>query len=259
MALNFSASVDDVFVNLSLQTVVDLPTSGETVLHFCEAVRKKFPLMTSFYRREEMPEGESGPAKGAGFVLEGDRDQGTYQWLEISGNQMTAGWFNPDDLETVFQMHSWLLDRSTYFLGVTGIDIESVEILIGFNLEYRGNRDQVVAAALLDGSPLGALLQESLGPTIECEPNIVMALDEDCCMQGRLYLATRNNSYQVRTGRYSPDPISVYYAVRNFPRMGQVMDVARDFPRQCRTCEDMVRRVVVPGVVRPIATAIAAQ
>jgi len=253
MATDFHTAADDFFVNLTLETVVDLPSSSETVLHFCEAVRRQFPAMSNFYRRED----EGGQPRQGPFVLEGDRESGSYQWMELQGNQLTAGWFNPPDVQQAFAMHAWLLDRSIYFLGVTGIDVEAVEILIGFNLDFQGNRDAVVASALLGSSPLSAVLGEA-GAIIECEPNFVIALDEECCMQGRVYLATRSSSYQVRTGQFSPEPISVYMAIRSFPRLGHVADFASEFPQQCSACEDIARRIVVPNIVRPIASAIAA-
>ena len=76
-ALAFAA--DDFFVNLNLQTVLDLPGSRETVLSFLEVIQKEFPELSNFYHREA---GE--------FVLEGDHDRGTNPWLEIQQNRLTA-------------------------------------------------------------------------------------------------------------------------------------------------------------------------
>lgn len=245
MATDFSNIADDFFVNLSLQTTLALPDSRETVLHFCEAMQKEFTDMTAFYQRES---GE--------YVLEGDRDSGSYQWMELQTRRLSAGCFNPPDLQTAYKMHQWILDRSVYYLGICGLDVESLDVLLGFNLDYSGNRDAIVADALLSGSPLGAILSGPAKP-IECEPSFVISLDEECYLQARLSLETRSSSYQVRTGRYDDEPISVYFTVRRYPRVGRLMDFQDSYRRQCEVCEDLAQRLVIPNVIQPIASAIA--
>lgn len=243
--MDFSHISDDYYINLNLQTTLALPTSRETVLHFCEAVQKEFHEMSTFYQRES---GE--------FVLEADRESGTYPWLELQSRRLTAGYFNPDSSEDAYRLHRWLLERSVYFLGMGGLDVEALDVLYGFNLDCRGNRDAVVSQALLAGSPLASMIAET-GAAIEFEPNIVMALDEGCYGQCRLSMETRGNSYQVRTGQYDDEPISVYFTVRQHPRPGEVMDILTTFGQLCRQGEKLIRRVIVPNVIEPISAAIA--
>ena len=247
MMLEFDGVADDFFVNLNLQTTLALPDARETVLQFREAVQRDFPAMTSFYQRET---GE--------YVLEGDREEGSYSWLELQTNRLTAGSFNPPSLDDALALHQWLLDRSVYFLGISGLDVECLDVLFGFNLDYRGNRDAIVASALLGDSPLAALVGEGAGGCVEFEPGIVVALDEDCYMQARLSLETRSSSYQVRTGQYDDEPISVYFTVRRYPTPGQVINMTESLADQAAACQDLVTRVVIPQVVHPIALAIAA-
>jgi len=244
--MDFTSVADDFFVNLDLQTTLALPDSRETILQFCEAVQKQFKDMTSFYQRD------SGQ-----YVLEGDRDAGSYQWMELQPNQLSAGYFNPPNLEAAYQLHGWLLDRVVYFLGVGGLDVEALDVLFGFNMDYRGNRDAIVAEALLSGSSLAVLTEEHPLRFVEYQPDLVIALTEDCHTQARLSVETRCDSYQVRTGNYSDDPISVYFTVRRYPSAGAVMRVEQSFPKQCELAEDMVSRIIVPQVVQPIAAAIA--
>ncbi len=247
MSIDFGSVADDFFVNLSLQTTLSLPDSRETILHFCEAVQKEFTGMTSFYQRET---GE--------FVLEGDRDSGSYQWMELQPRRLSAGYFNPPDLESAYRLHRWLLDRCVYYLGISGIDIECLDILYGFNLDFVGNRDAIVADALLGGSALGALMSHGgSGKALECEPSLVISIDEHCYLQARLSLETRSSSYQIRTGRYEDEPISVYLTVRRYPMIGKVMNLQESFRQQCQKIEDIGGQVVVPNIIQPIATAIA--
>jgi len=245
MTSDFNNIADDFFVNLNLQTNLPLPSGRETILHFCEAVQKQFPDMAGFYRRET---GE--------YVLEGEHDSSCYKWLELHENRLAAGFFNPPSVGEALAMHSWLLDRSFYFLGVSNLDVECLDVVYGFNLNFCGNRDEIAAKALLGGSPLGALLNESGAKCIEFEPSTVLALDQQCYLQARLSLETRCNSYQVRTGTYEEEPITVSFTVRQYPTPGEMLKLNDSFKRQARTCDEMVRRLIIPHIVEPIAAAI---
>ena len=245
--MDYRTMADDFFVNVDLRTALGLPRSRETVLHFYEAVQKKFPHMTTLYQRDS---GE--------FVLEGDRESGSYPWVELQRRRLSAGFFNPPDADRAFAMHRWILESSIYFLGVSALDVEALDVLFGFNMEYRGNRDEIVSRAVLGGSALGALGVELSGRPIECEPSLVLSLDEECYLQARLSLETSGSSYQVRTGQYDEQPICVYFTVRRYPRPADVLQIKDSFDHQREVGEDLVRRCIMPNVVQPIAAAIAA-
>ena len=245
--MDFSSVADDFFVNIDVQTALALPQSRDTVLHFCEAVGKQFPAMTALYQRDT---GE--------FVLEGNRESGSYQWLEIQSRRLSAGYFNPPETADAYRLHRWLLESCVYFLGVSAMDVEALDVLFGFNMDYQGNRDVIVADAVLGGSAMGSVVSELPGKPVECEPNIVISLDEECYTQMRLSIETRCSSYQVRTGQYDDEPISVYLTVRMYPRPGETVDLKETFDEQRDSCEDIVGRVLIPNVVQPIAAAISA-
>jgi len=243
---DFSSAADDFFVNVNLQTNLALPTNRETLLQFYEAIQREFPSMTLLYQRET---GES--------VLEANREEGHYLWMELHNNRLTAGHFNPRAADDIYRLHHWLLEHSVYFLGIGGLDVELLDIMFGFNLDYHGNRDEIVAESLMGDSALGALAAETTTGCIECEPSMVIALDENCYLQARVSLETRSSDYQVRTGRYDDEPISVYFTVRRMPTPGVIMNMNESLTEQCAICEDICHRIVVPKIVRPIAVAIA--
>jgi len=246
MTNSFDAFSDDVFVNMSLQTALPLPDSRETILQFCEACQRKFPAMTMFYQRES---GE--------YVLEGDRDSGTYRWLELESRRMTGGHFNPPDVVEGVEQHRWVLEHCTYYLGVSHMDVECLDVTVGFNLDFIGNRDAVVAEAMLGGAPLLALADEAQLTPLNFEPNFVVSLDRDCYLQARLSVETRSNSYQVRTGNYDDEPISIYITVRKYPSPGQKFNILESYQQQWEHLQDLAQRIIIPRVLRPIAAAIA--
>lgn len=245
--MDYASISDDFFVNLNVQTTMKLPTSRETVLHFFEAMQKEFPSMASFFQREN---GE--------FTLEGDREGGSYRWAEMHSHRICAGFFNPPSLAEAYHLHSWLLERSIYYLGIGGLDIDAMDVLFGFNLDFTGNRDSIVAEALLGDSPLSNFASDPDVKPVEFEPNIVFALDEDCYLQGRVSVETRCSSFQVRTGEFDEEPISVYFTIRQYPIPGSVIDMQKSFKRQSELCEEYAGRLVVPHIIQPIAHAISA-
>ena len=244
--MDYAGITDDFFVNVDLQTTLALPTSRESVLHLCETVQKQFASMTNLYHRDS---GE--------YVLEGDRESGTYRWLELQSHRLSAGYFNPPKLSDAFDLHRWVLESSIYFLGVSPLDVEAMDVLFGFNMDYKGNRDAIIAQALLAGSPLDAMASEVSLRTIECEPSIVMSLDEECAMQARMSIETRCSNDQVRTGQYDNEPISVYFTVRRYPQPSEIIDLKQSYDVQRQACEDLICRAVIPHVIEPIVAAIA--
>jgi hypothetical protein len=244
--MDFSSMADDFFVNLNIETTVALPQARETVLHFFEAMQKQFPTMTGFYQRD-----------GREFVLEGDREAGQYRWAELHANRLCAGYFNPPSIDEAITLHSWVIERSLYYLGLGGLDVDAMDLLYGFNLDYSGNRDALVASALLGESPLGRFAHQAGQTPLEFEPHLVVSLDEHCYAQGRIAIETRCNSYQVRTGQYDEEPISIYFTARQYPAPASVMNLPAILQTQRELCDDVTARVLLPEILQPISEAIA--
>lgn len=245
--MEFGDIADDIFVNFNLQTTLKLPSHRETVLHFFESIQKEFVTMTNFFQRD-----------GGEYVLEDDREQGSYRWCELHPHRFCGGFFNPPSLAAAYRFHDFLLQRSIYYLGVGGLDVDAMGLLYGFNLDYMGNRDAIVADALIADSPLAGMMDEEHFRPIECEPNITFALDEDCYLQGRISVESRCNSYQIRTGQFDEEPISVYFTIQRYPQPGKVLDLREDYAHQCRLGEDLTHRIVIPQIVQRISETIVA-
>lgn len=246
MTDNFDAFCDDFFCNVDLQTSLPLPDSRETILQFCEACQRQFPDMSSFYQRDLNE-----------FVLEGDREAGSYRWLELGPRRLSAGYFNPPTISQAVAQHQWILDRCTYFLGVSHLDVDCLDVVFGFNLDFLGNRDAIVAEALLSGSPLGAMTEEAGLTPLGFEPSCIVAIDRECYQQARLSLETRCSSYQVRTGNYEDEPIGVHFTVRGYPVPGKKFDMQQALADQSERATDLTQRIILPRIVQPIAAAIA--
>jgi hypothetical protein len=131
--------------------------------------------------------------------------------------------------------------------------------MYGFDFTYEGNHDEVVAEALGVGPGLEGLLEVPGAKVINYEPTVTLALDEGCRLQCRLSIETRTNAFQVRTGEFSEDQISLYFTVRQYWGTGPDQTFLDSFRRQREIGEEVVERLIIPRVVRPLARAIASR
>ena len=244
----YSSFSDDFYVNMNLSTEMELPTNRETVLHYFERVQKKYPTMRNFYCREK-----------GDFVLEEDKDRGQYRWATIEHRRVCSGQVNPASVEEALEQHKLVLELAPYLLSVSPLDCEALDLLFGFDFSYRGNHNQLVAEALGLNPALERLLDVPGATVINYEPTITLALDEECRTQCRLSIETRTNAYQVRTGDYPEDQLSVYLTARQYGSLGPDTTYVQALEKLSQVCQDMVDQYVIDQVLQPLARAIAIQ
>lgn len=241
----YSSLCDDFGVYVYVNTKMELPTNRETVLHFFDSLQKTFPQMTDFDCRES---GE--------FVLEEDRDKGSYRWVGMDGRRFSSGFVNPPDLETADTQHQRVLEVAPYHLDFSPLDCEAFDVMFAFEFLYSGNHDEVVAEALGLNTTLESLMQVPGAKVLNYEPALMLTLDEACRLQARLNIETRTNAYQIRTGQFPEAPISVYFTVRQYwgRQGGRTFGEAYQFQRQ--RCQELVDHHIIPAVLRPLSQTI---
>ena len=144
-----------------------------------------------------------------------------------------------------------VLDLAPHLLTISLLDCEALDVMFGFDFTYDGNHDEVVAEALGVGPALEGLLEVPGARVINFEPSLTLALDESCQLQCRLSIETRTNAYQVRTGEFPDDQISVYFTVRQYWGSGPEQSFLDSFRRQREIGEEIVQQLVIPRIVRP--------
>ena len=244
----FANDADDFYINMNLNTEMDLPTARDTVLHYFEQMKKAFPDLRNFYTRE------SGD-----LVLEGDKEQHGYRWLALEPRRLCSGSVNPRSLEEAYKQHEMVLELAPHLLTVSVLDCEALDVMFGFDFTFEGNHDEVVAEALGVNPAFDTLFETPGARVINYEPSITLALDDSCRLQGRLSVETRTNAYQVRTGDFPDDQISVYFTVRQYWGAGPEGSFVDSFRRQRLIGEEAVKSIVIPKIVGPLARAIASR
>jgi hypothetical protein len=248
-AMNSYASFcDDFGVSAYLHNKIEMPTSRETVLHFFEAVQKAYPTMTDFEKRGDDE-----------YLLEEDRDTGSYRWISLDRRRLSSGFVNPPSIEDADLHNERILELAPYHLDLSAMQTESMDVLYYFDFLYQGNHDEVVAEALASGTPLEGLAQMPAARVLHYQPTMMMALDDGCQLQCRLSVETRTSAYQVRTNNFPESPISVYFTVRQFWGKQPFKTFVESFHNQRRILDELVNSYVIPNVIAPLAKAISAK
>ncbi len=248
MSHPYASFCQDFYVNLRLSTQLNLPHTRETLLHFFERLQKQYQGMSNFRKCDN-----------GDFNLEEDRRGGVYRWVRLEAKRLVAGFVNPPTLDDASGVSSVRSGASAHYLGISPLEIEHMEALFGFDLSFRGNHDEVVIESLYDGSPLGCLMDEEGARPVDVQPSVSVSLSDDCRLQARLDVITRTDNYQVRTGDYSEEELSLYLTVRRYwgdrPKEALEKVFAYIFDRADGLCTSHV----VPKVLRPISTAISSR
>lgn len=244
----YSAFCEDFYVNMRLGSQLALPHGRETLLHFFERVQKSFPGMTRFRKNAE---GET--------TLEEDRHSSSYRWASLESKRLSAGHVNPESFEEALKLHSLLLDMAPHHLGISPLEIDYLDCLFGFDLAFGGNHDEIIAESLFAESPLTCLTEEGGARAVDFQPTVTVALSEDCRLQARIDVVTRTNSYQVRTGDYNEDVISVYLIVRRYWGDRPKEPMTEILSQMAGKADQLCTNYIIPRVLRPISSAIASR
>lgn len=242
----YSSFSDDFYVNMNLNTEMDLPSSRETVLHFFEQVQKKYPSMHNFYSRDR---GE--------YVLEEDKDLGHYRWTTVEPRRILSGQVNPASVEEALEQHRLVLDLVPYTLTISTLDCESLNIMFGFDFTYRGNQSQLVSETLGVAPAFESMMEMPGATIISHDPSIQFSLDDECRTQARLSIETRTTAYHVRTREYPPEEqLSVYLTTRRYGSLDPGETFVDAMEQLAKTCQEIVDNYMIDNILRPLQQAI---
>lgn len=246
MSDSFRALCTDYYINQKLSVKMDLPRGRDTVLDLFERVRKQFPTMSQFRRyREEL-------------ALESPQGEGTHRWLAVRSNNIRSGVVNPSEPHEGYGLHKHLLEAAPFFLNISPLDVDYLELLYGFDLTAGGNHDAIVYEALLQGSPLAQLIDVPGGVPVDCQPLLGMRIAgrEDT----EVYFEVKTRA-GTSTGFREPDapaePISVYLTLRRFGAVSDIKELITILSELSQLGEELIESRVVPTLLVPIRDAIA--
>jgi len=244
---SFTSFCDDLYVDMHINTELDLPTQRDTILAFFERIQRQFPAMGNFSRKET---GE--------YCLEEEREGDRFRWVTLEVDRIGSTCINPTRLQDAYELHSLVLELAPYMLGVSHLDMTSLDVTFTMDFDYQGNHDEVVAEALFGSTAFTSLLDLPNTTPIGFSPNVIVALTEDCRTQARIAVEPRTSVYEVRHERYKGDEaISLYFTIRRYPDPQGKFDAPASFVRQCRIAEEIMVERIIPCFAKPLSNAIA--
>ncbi len=242
----FGTMSDDFFINMNLNTEMLLPQNRETVLHFFEQIKKKYPEMRNFYGRDR---GE--------YVLEEDKENGKYRWATVENRRVCSGYVNPSAADRALEQHASVLDIIPYALTISPLDCESLNITFGFDYTYRGNHNELLVEALGLIPAFEQLAQLPGASVVAHEPSLQLAIDDECRTQCRLSFETRTSAYHVRTNEFPEEQLSVYLTARRYGSLNEGETYVECMQQLAELCGSLVDDYVADNVLRPLQEAIA--
>lgn len=253
MKINLGAQCDDFYTSSRLYLKLDLNLDREAIMHFFDRIRREYPSMRKFRRRDD----------GSLVLEEADpesREGESRRWVRLEPGALRFGYFSPPDRPDWKSFGHFLLEQAPHHLTISELDIDHLETLYGFDMEYSGNHDQLVAETLYPEHPLASfLLGDEAVHAIDCQPYVGISLSRSCDLQAYIEVKSRTSSFEVRTGEYEAQLLSVFLTVRRYWGFQESAGLVPTFDELNHHAEDLAVRRVVPLVVNPLALAIASR
>ncbi len=289
---SYLALCSDAYVNQKLSLKLDRfgasanASDRQLVLEFFDRVRRQFPTLSTFRRRREELSLETGPTfttrQATGHesdmdedaVASIDADPHLQRWIAIRANHIRSGVVNPSSFASAYPLHRYLLELAPYYLSLSPLDLDSIELLYGFDLPASGNHDDIVYEALYADSPIARAVDLPNAVKVDCQPVFGAVLTEG--LPGMRPKAVEVN-FEVKTrGARTPGgrlarhasgigageatenapPISIYLWVRQSCAGVDVKELPSMMAALTHVGEDLVNSRVIPGLVRPLREAI---
>ncbi len=250
MSVDFNAVCDDFFVSCRLFLKLDMPLERETVLHFFDRIRREIPTMNKFRRRED----------GCLILEEDPGVSASRRWLRLEPGSLRLGFFGPPDIDDVRRLAHLILEQAPYHLTFSELDYDHLELIYGFDLEYRGNHDQLVAETLWSDHPLGQIvLGDDSRHAIDAQPYFGIAINEECDLQAYVETKSRTTTFEVRMGEYERQALSVFLTMRKYWNVDTDKALVATVERLFDHADELASEKVVPLLVSPLAMAIASR
>ncbi len=237
MSNSYRALCSDFYINCKLNVRMELPTKREPVLDLFERARRSFPAMNAFRRYKDE------------FALESAANATPHRWMAIRSSSVRTGVVNPSTEEEMYSVHRMAAEVSPYYLSISPLDLEYIELLYGFDLAAKSNHDEIAASALLCGSPLAALIENDDVKINDCQPLLGMNLLNEKGLEANFEIKTRSGDKATSGGS---EPISVYLTLRKYDPVTDLHDLTRQLDELIQRGQELVDEYAVPNLLIPL-------
>ncbi len=252
-ASSYAALCTDFYVNQKVALRMDIPERRETVLDMFDRIRRTLPFMEQFRRYEDE------------LALESPEFDARYCWLALRRTSIRSGWVNPDSLDEAYKLHRLILEVAPYYLTISPLDVEYIELVFGFDLGSTVNCNEIIFDALYSDSPLAGLIDNHGETLLDVQPRIGLCLNDRCSRKAYIEIKSSPRSLfspkSPVTGMETPaigafeplpEPISVYLTVRQDGPLDTTEDFNSVFGALAGYTERLAEERVIPQVIMPL-------
>lgn len=246
MANGYSSLCDEFYLDMFVNTEIGLSLHSDTVLAFFERIQKQYPTMGCFTRRENTE-----------YCLEEEHNSGQYRWVALEADRVSSGIVNPSDLAEVYSQDKFILDIIPYMLGISHLNVDSLDVTYSMDFFCTGNHDQIIAEAL-GSSAFNCLLDIPRARAIDNSPEIVFAISDDNRTQARISVESRTSIFDPdKPAQSLEEAIGLSFTVRQYRAASGKFDTLESFDRQYMLADELMADKIVPNLVHPLVNVIA--
>ncbi|MFH1748831.1 MAG: hypothetical protein ABIG44_17495 [Planctomycetota bacterium] len=243
----FATLCDEFNVMARVSFKLELAPARETLLHFFERLRVKYPRLVRLRRRDD----------DSLLFDETPLEDGQRRFLRLDNNSLRFGCFNPAEPVIVAEFAELILIQAPCHLSLSDLDYDNLEVVYNFDLEYSGNHDELVAETLLGDGPLHTALLGNHRRVIDCRPCVGVALTDDCRTQAYLEIRSRTSMSEVRSSEYEPQLLSVCLNISRDFRQEPPQGLVSVHDELLSIGQDLVASRIMPLIVQPLRDGIA--
>jgi hypothetical protein len=188
------------------------------------------------------------------LALESAPDDAPHRWVAIRSNSVRTGVVNPADESQMHDIHRTAAEVCPYYLSISPLDIESIELLYGFDLAASGNHDEIVSQALLAGSALAGVLEASEARVADCQPVLGLSFDGGQ-IQATVEIKTRSRKASgggEGVGERGGEPISLYVTVRSTEAIMDLKSMVGRVDELSERGRSLVDSLAIPRLLMPL-------
>ncbi|MDA0802403.1 MAG: hypothetical protein O2819_01405 [Planctomycetota bacterium] len=220
---------------------LDLPARREPILDFFDRIRREFPDFHRMHREDRL------------HVLEARQGGGESMLVGLLDTELFSAHANPGAGTDAYRLHRSVLEAAPCYLSITPLDVESLELTYAFQFEAPGNRDEIVAEALLRHSPLGRWVPAGDGALLDCQPFTSFTIDAAAGLHGLLEVRTRTND---DPGSPESGPIFVDFTVRRTGAVNRIEELSHHLDLLATQGEALIAERLLPTIIHPLRDAI---
>ena len=194
----YSSVCDDFYVKARLDLRVKQAPDDRTVMDFFERMRRVAPSFTGVKKIDTE------------WILEAPLGDQRMEWVAVGPGAVRCGAVNPIRVSASYELATNVLEALPGYFGINALDVVSLELTFGFDLDTDQDHYEAVHDTLLGGSRLAGLMRCDEERVVEMQPMLAWSLDHSADLQAQVEVRPRGKG----SGVGNVESCSVYSTVK---------------------------------------------